>query len=38
MAGLDVPLLRRGAEVGDGPIRVASLEGYGAPVIDIGHW
>ena len=22
----------------DGPIRVASLEGYGAPVIDIGHW
>jgi predicted dehydrogenase len=24
--------------VGDGPIRVASLEGYGAPVIDIGHW
>ena len=23
---------------GDGPIQVASLEGYGAPVIDIGHW
>jgi predicted dehydrogenase len=22
----------------DGPIQVASLEGYGAPVIDIGHW
>jgi predicted dehydrogenase len=22
----------------DGPIKVASLEGYGAPVIDIGHW
>jgi predicted dehydrogenase len=30
--------LRRGGGVGDGPIRVASLEGYGAPVIDIGHW
>src|SRR5258708_8870671 len=23
---------------GDGPLQVASLEGYGAPVIDIGHW
>ena len=23
---------------GEGPIQVASLEGYGAPVIDIGHW
>ena len=30
--------LRSGERVGDGPIRVASLEGYGAPVIDIGHW
>jgi predicted dehydrogenase len=29
----------RGADrAGDGEIRVASLEGYGAPVIDIGHW
>src|SRR6266536_1819311 len=30
--------LRSGERTGDGPIRVASLEGYGAPVIDIGHW
>ena len=29
--------LRSRERVG-GPIRVASLEGYGAPVIDIGHW
>jgi predicted dehydrogenase len=33
----EVPL--RGSEQpSDGPIRVGSLEGYGAPVIDIGHW
>ncbi len=30
--------LRSRAEAADGPIQVASLEGYGAPVIDIGHW
>ena len=30
--------LRSQERVGEGPIRVASLEGYGAPVIDIGHW
>jgi predicted dehydrogenase len=30
--------LRSHERVGDGPLRVASLEGYGAPVIDIGHW
>jgi len=30
--------LRSGEPVGEGPLRVASLEGYGAPVIDIGHW
>jgi predicted dehydrogenase len=30
--------LRGGERAGDGPIKVASLEGYGAPVIDIGHW
>ena len=30
--------LRSGERTGEGPIRVASLEGYGAPVIDIGHW
>jgi len=30
--------LRSGERVGEGPIKVASLEGYGAPVIDIGHW
>jgi predicted dehydrogenase len=30
--------LRSSERVGDGPIKVASLEGYGAPVIDIGHW
>jgi predicted dehydrogenase len=29
---------RDGDGDGDGEIRVASLEGYGAPVIDIGHW
>jgi predicted dehydrogenase len=32
-----VPLRNR-ERGGGGPIRVASLEGYGAPVIDIGHW
>jgi predicted dehydrogenase len=31
------PLRSRAAPL-DGPIQVASLEGYGAPVIDIGHW
>src|SRR5215469_9863736 len=31
------PLRGREAAV-DGSIQVASLEGYGAPVIDIGHW
>ena len=30
--------LRSRERANDGPIRVASLEGYGAPVIDIGHW
>jgi predicted dehydrogenase len=30
--------LRGRERAADGPIRVASLEGYGAPVIDIGHW
>jgi predicted dehydrogenase len=30
--------LRGGERATDGPIKVASLEGYGAPVIDIGHW
>jgi predicted dehydrogenase len=30
--------LRSQERVGDGPLQVASLEGYGAPVIDIGHW
>ena len=30
--------LRSRERASDGPIRVASLEGYGAPVIDIGHW
>ena len=30
--------LRSRAQAVDGPIQVASLEGYGAPVIDIGHW
>ena len=30
--------LRSNERHGDGPLRVASLEGYGAPVIDIGHW
>jgi predicted dehydrogenase len=30
--------MRSNERMGDGPIRVASLEGYGAPVIDIGHW
>ena len=33
----DTPLRSRD-RAGDGPIQVASLEGYGAPVIDIGHW
>jgi len=27
-----------GERAGDRPLQVASLEGYGAPVIDIGHW
>ncbi len=30
--------LRSSERAHDGPIKVASLEGYGAPVIDIGHW
>ena len=30
--------LRSTDRAGDRPIQVASLEGYGAPVIDIGHW
>jgi predicted dehydrogenase len=30
--------LRNQERATDGPIKVASLEGYGAPVIDIGHW
>jgi predicted dehydrogenase len=30
--------LRSRERATDGPIKVASLEGYGAPVIDIGHW
>jgi len=30
--------LRSSERAGDGPLQVASLEGYGAPVIDIGHW
>jgi predicted dehydrogenase len=30
--------LRSSERANDGPIKVASLEGYGAPVIDIGHW
>jgi predicted dehydrogenase len=30
--------LRSGERSGDRPLQVASLEGYGAPVIDIGHW
>src|SRR5262245_38680088 len=30
--------LRSRSQAVDGPIQVASLEGYGAPVIDIGHW
>ena len=30
--------LRSGERAGDRPLQVASLEGYGAPVIDIGHW
>ncbi|HEX6934336.1 MAG TPA: Gfo/Idh/MocA family oxidoreductase [Streptosporangiaceae bacterium] len=30
--------LPRPAAGPEGPIQVASLEGYGAPVIDIGHW
>jgi predicted dehydrogenase len=33
----DTPLRSRDRG-GDGAIQVASLEGYGAPVIDIGHW
>ena len=33
----DTPLRSRDRGY-DGPIQVASLEGYGAPVIDIGHW
>lgn len=30
--------LRSQERATDGPIKVAALEGYGAPVIDIGHW
>ena len=30
--------LRSRERGGDGPLQVASLAGYGAPVIDIGHW
>ena len=30
--------LRSAERANDGPIKVAALEGYGAPVIDIGHW
>jgi predicted dehydrogenase len=30
--------LRGSNRAGDKPLQVASLEGYGAPVIDIGHW
>ena len=30
--------MRSSERANDGPIAVASLEGYGAPVIDIGHW
>ena len=30
--------MQSGERAGDGPLKVASLEGYGAPVIDIGHW
>ena len=30
--------LRSGERAGERPLQVASLEGYGAPVIDIGHW
>jgi predicted dehydrogenase len=30
--------LRSRDRASNGPIQVASLEGYGAPVIDIGHW
>jgi predicted dehydrogenase len=30
--------LRSSERAGDRPLQVASLEGYGAPVIDIGHW
>jgi predicted dehydrogenase len=30
--------LRGSSRAGDRPLQVASLEGYGAPVIDIGHW
>jgi len=30
--------LRSSERAGDGALQVASLEGYGAPVIDIGHW
>jgi predicted dehydrogenase len=30
--------LRNSERVNSGRIQVASLEGYGAPVIDIGHW
>jgi predicted dehydrogenase len=30
--------LRNADQVSSGRIQVASLEGYGAPVIDIGHW
>ncbi len=32
------PFRRPAAERADGGIQVASLEGYGAPIIDIAHW
>jgi predicted dehydrogenase len=32
------PMRATNRATGDGPLQVASLEGYGAPVIDIGHW
>jgi predicted dehydrogenase len=34
----EYPMRATSRATGDGPLQVASLEGYGAPVIDIGHW
>ena len=34
----DVPSRSRDAKADQSTIRVASLEGYGAPIIDLGHW